>query len=380
MEFEFNEEHRMVREMVRGFALREIAPGVEERDKSGRFPAEIIEKAAELGLCGISVPEADGGAGFDAVSNAIAVMELARVCPSTAITLGVTNAVYCYPLQKFGTAEQKERFLRPAAAGEFLGAFCLTEPDAGSDTANLKTKAVEDGDYFVLEGTKAWITNGSVAGAYIVMAATGEREKGKEISAFIVPADSEGVAPGGEEEKMGLRASNTTQVVFEGCRVHRDQMLGSRGRGIHVALATLDHSRIGVAAQACGLAGAALEEAVKYSQQRTAFGKPLCAHQAISFMLADMVTWLNAAELMTYRAAWKSDSGELFTRESAMAKYYAAEAAKRITDMAVQIHGAYGYSKEYAVERFYRDARITTIYEGTSEIQKIVIARSLLRD
>ncbi len=378
MRFDYSEEQQMVRDMVRDFARNEIAPSAGQRDKSGEFPAEIVKKAAELGLCGIAVPEAMGGAGFDTVSEALAVIELASVCASTAITLSVNNCVFCWPLQTFGNAEQKERFLKPAARGDFLGAFCLTEPNAGSDATNLSVKAVEDGSDFVIEGTKAWVTNGGVAGAFIVMAVTGEGEKRKEISAFVVPADLQGISVGKEEDKMGLHSSNTVQIVFEGCRVPEDLMLGNRGDGLKIALSTLDQSRISVAAQAIGIATGAFEEALRYSQERQTFGKPIAQHQAISYMLADMAMEIETATLMTMRAAWKLDQGLPFTREASMAKYYASEAGKRVCDRAVQIHGAYGYSTEYPVERYFRDVRVTTIYEGTSEIQKMVIARDML--
>ncbi len=379
MRFDYSEEQQMVRDMVRDFARNEIAPSAGQRDKSGEFPAEIVKKAAELGLCGIAVPEAMGGAGFDTVSEALAVIELASVCASTAITLSVNNCVFCWPLQTFGNAEQKERFLKPAARGDFLGAFCLTEPNAGSDATNLSVKAVEDGSDFVIEGTKAWVTNGGVAGAFIVMAVTGEGEKRKEISAFVVPADLPGISVGKEEDKMGLHSSNTVQIVFEGCRVPEDLMLGNRGDGLKIALSTLDQSRISVAAQAMGIATSAFEEALRYSQERQTFGKPIAQHQAISYMLADMAMEIETATLMTMRAAWKLDQGLPFTREASMAKYYASEAGKRVCDRAVQIHGAYGYSTEYPVERYFRDVRVTTIYEGTSEIQKMVIARDMLK-
>ncbi|HUX08394.1 MAG TPA: acyl-CoA dehydrogenase family protein [Acidobacteriota bacterium] len=379
MKFEYSDEQQMVRDMVRDFARNEIAPSAEERDRTGEFPTEIIRKAAELGLCGIAVPEELGGAGFDTVSEELAVIELASVCASTAITLSVNNCVFCWPLQTFGNSEQKERFLKPAARGEFLGAFCLTEPNAGSDVSNLSVKAVEDGDFFVIEGTKAWVTNGAVAGAFIVMAVTGEGEKRKEISAFVIPADLPGISVGKEEQKMGLHSSNTVQIVFEGCRVPKELMLGKRGDGLKIALSTLDQSRISVAAQAIGIASGAFAEALRYSKERQTFGKPIAQHQAIGSMLADMATEIESATLMTMRAAWMLDHKLPFTREASMAKYYASEAAKRVCDRAVQIHGSYGYSKEYAVERYFRDVRVTTIYEGSSEIQKIIIARDMLK-
>lgn len=380
MFFKLTDEQQMLRDMVRDFAIKEIAPGVEEREEKKEFPAEIIAKAAELGLCGVAVDEKYGGAGFDTISACLALLEIASVCPSTSITLSVTNAAYCWPVEQFGTESQKERFLRPIASGEQIGAFCLSEPNTGSDAANLIVKAEEDGDDFLIEGTKAWVTNGGIAGAYLVMAVTGQKNGRKEISAFLVPADATGLEIGKTEKKMGLNASKTTQIVFDKCRVGRDQMLGERGDGLKIALATLDQSRIGVAAQAVGIAKGALREAVKYAQERETFGKPLAKHQAIQFMISDMATETEAAELLTLRAAWMLDQKVPYSKESSMAKLFASETAKKTTDMAVQIHGAYGYSREYAVERLFRDARVTTIYEGTSEIQKIVISRNMMKN
>jgi len=380
MDFLLNEEQKMVRDMVRDFARNEVAPGVEEREVKGEFPADVIAKAAELGLCGIAVSEDFGGAGFDDISATVAIMELAAVCPSTAITLSVTNGVFCWPVEKFGTEEQKKKYLEPAASGEMLGGFCLTEPNAGSDASNISTKAIEDGDDFIINGTKAWVTNGGQCGAYVVMAATGDTDKGKEITAFIVPADSEGLSIGRVEDKMGLRASKTTQVVFENVRVSKENILHKRGKGLTVALATLDQSRIGVAAQACGIARGAYNEAVKYAGERTSFGKPLFKLQAIQNMLSDMAMRLEGAELLTLQAASMMDEGKPYGKAASQAKLYASEAANFIADKAVQVHGSYGYSKEYPVERFYRDARVTTIYEGTSEIQKMVIARHMIKE
>lgn len=379
MNFELDEAQLIIKELVHDFALNEIAPGIEERERTGEFPEDVIRKAAELGFCGITVPEDYDGAGFDSISSYLIIMELARVCPSTAITLSVHNSVFCYPLRLFGSEDQKQRFLRPAARGDILGAFALTEPDAGSDAANLQVTAVEDGDDFIIEGTKAWVTNGGISGAYLVMAVTGSGDKRKEISSFIVPADTPGLTIGKNEDKMGLRASVTTQLLFEDCRISKDLMLGKRGEGLKVALTALDGSRIGVAAQAVGIARGAFDEALRYSQERKTFGKPLCKHQAISIMLADMATEIEAAECLAFRAAWLMDVGEPFTKESSFAKYYATEMAQRVAGKALQIHGAYGYSKEYPIERMFRDARVLTIYEGTSEVQKIVIARNLLK-
>lgn len=380
MKFKLTDEQQMLRDMVHEFASKEIAPGVEEREETKQFPFEILKRAAELGLCGVAVDEKYGGAGFDTISACLALMEIASVCPSTSITLSVTNAAYCWPVEQFGNEEQKNRFLKPAASGEFIGAFCLSEPNTGSDAANLQVKAEEDGDSFIIEGTKAWITNGGIAGAYLVMAVTGQKDGRKEISAFLVPADAPGLVIGKTEKKMGLNASRTTQILFERCRVSKDQLLGERGGGLKIALATLDQSRIGVAAQAIGIAKGAFREAIKYAQERETFGKPLFKHQAIQFMIADMATSIEAAELLTFRAAWMLDHNIPYSKESSIAKLFSTEMAKKVTDMAVQIHGAYGYSKEYAVERFFRDARVTTIYEGTSEIQKMVISRNMMKN
>jgi alkylation response protein AidB-like acyl-CoA dehydrogenase len=380
MDFNFSDEQRMIRDMVRDFARNDVLPGVEEREKNAVYPKDIIEKAAGLGLCGIAVDPQYGGAGFDGVSAALAIIELAKVDASTAITLSVNNGVYCWPVENFASPEQKEKFLRPAASGETLGAFCLTEPDAGSDAANISTKATQDGEYYVLEGTKAWVTNGGVAGLYVVIAITGERDGRKELSAFVVPADLPGVRVAKIEDKMGLRSSKTAMMVFDGARVPAENLFGGRGSGLKIALATLDQSRIGVAAQALGIARGAWELAIEYANMRKTFGVPLAKHQAVQFMLADMGMEISAAELLTFRAASLMDAGQPYGKAASMSKLHASETAKRVCDMAVQIHGAYGYSREYAVERMFRDVRVTTIYEGTSEIQKMVIARHLLKE
>ena len=380
MDFVLNEDQLMVRDMVRSFAEEKVRPGAAGRDAKGEFIHDILPGLAELGLLGILVPAEYGGSGFDNVSYAIAVEELARVCASTAVTVSVTNSVCQEPILHFGTEEQKSKFLPPLAKGEIIGGFALTEPAAGSDAGSIKTTAVRRGDKYVLNGSKAWITNIVVGKVFVAMALTDPSKGRKGISAFIVTPDLPGFSFGAPEKKMGLKASLTGCITFEECEVPADRLLGEEGQGLKIALATLDSSRIGIAAQALGIAQGAFEEALKYSTQRQTFGKNLCEHGAIQAMLADAGTQIEAARLMTYRAAAARDSKDPeLGRHSAMAKLYASEAAKSVCDMAVQVHGAYGYSSEYPVERFYRDARVTTIYEGTSEIQRIVIARSLLQ-
>ncbi|MGC8724099.1 MAG: acyl-CoA dehydrogenase [Acidobacteriota bacterium] len=380
MDFELNEDQKMIRGMVRDFAEQEIRPGVQKRDEEGRFIGELLPGLAELGLLGMIVPEAYGGSGLDSVAYAIAIEELARVCPSTAVTVSVTNSVCQEPILRFGSEEQRRRFLPPLASGRQLGGFCLTEPGAGSDAGALKTRAVRDGDHYVLNGSKAWITNTHVGKTFVVLANVNPALGHRGITAFVVTSDLPGFTFLPEEKKMGLRASVTSGVAFEDCRVPAANRLGEEGMGLKIALATLDSSRIGIAAQAVGIGQGALEEAVRYGRGRETFGKPIAEHQAIQFMLAEAATNLEAARLLTYRAASMKDAGTPgLSRASSMAKLYASEAAKAVCDAAVQIHGAYGYSREYAVERFYRDVRVTTIYEGTSEVQRMVIARSLLK-
>ena len=381
MNFELNEDQRMIRQMVRDFAEEKVRPGVVKRDEEGRFIEQLLPGLAELGLLGMVTPEEYGGSGLDAVSTAVAIEELARVCASTAVTVAVTNGVCQDPILRFGSEEQKKKYLPPLARGEILGGFVLTEPGAGSDPAALKTRAVKKGDRYVLNGSKAWITNTHYGKVFVIMAVTDPSAGGKGISAFIVESGSPGFHFLPEEKKMGLRASATSGLALEDCEVPAENLLGKEGTGLKVALTTLETSRIGIAAQAVGIAQGAFEEAVKYSATRETFGKKLYEHGAVQAMLADAATQLEAARLMTYRAAAHKDSGKPgLAQASSMAKLYASEAAKAVCDIAVQIHGAYGYSREYAVERFYRDVRVTTIYEGTSEIQRLVIARNLLKD
>jgi alkylation response protein AidB-like acyl-CoA dehydrogenase len=377
MDFSLTDEQTMVRDMVRAFADDQVRPGAAERDRDGTFPAEIIREMGELGLLGMFVPEELGGAGMDELSYLIAVEELARADASVAVAMSVTNSVCCWPILRFGSNEVKERYLRPLATGDVLGGFMLTEPEAGSDAASLRTRYRDGGDHWVLDGSKAWITNGSV-GRYFVCMATSDPALGhRGISAFVLDAEQPGVDFAKPEDKMGLRASKTCMATLEGARVDKSALLGREGEGFAIALATLDHSRLGIAAQAIGIAQAALDESLRYARDRKQFGAPIHEHQAIGFRLAEMDTELAAARALLYQAAWSHGRPGRHSRESARAKLFASEMCNRVVAWAVQIHGGYGFSREYTVERLYRDARVTTIYEGTSEVQKMVIARAL---
>ncbi|MGH9368364.1 MAG: acyl-CoA dehydrogenase family protein [Thermoanaerobaculia bacterium] len=379
MNFEPTEEQVRIRDAVRDFAESEIAPGVARREKEAEFPREILAKLAQMGIMGMMVPEEYGGAGVDALSYILAVEELARVCASTAVIVSVNNSVACYPIWKFGTEEQKRTILVELATGRALGAYALTEPQSGSDAANQKTRAVRDGDHYVLEGAKAWITNAGEAKWYVVMAMTEPALGTRGITAFLVSAEDDGFRVGAPEEKMGLRASKTAGISLEGVRVPLSRRLGEEGQGFTIAMTTLDHSRIGIAAQGIGIARACYEASVAYAQTRETFGRKLAEHEAIGFQIADMKLKIEAAKWLTYRAALHSEKPELrHSKESSMAKVYATEAANAIAAQAIQVFGGYGYSREYPVERYYRDARVTTIYEGTSEIQRIVISKNLL--
>ncbi len=379
MDFALTSDQQMIKQMVRDFAEAKIRPGVTKRDEEEKFVGELLPGMSELGLLGMLVPEKYGGSGLDNVSYALAIEELARVCPSTAVTVSVTNSVCQDPILLFGNEEQKRKYLPPLAKGEQLGGFCLTEPGSGSDAAALRTRAEKRGDAYVLNGAKAWITNTHFGKVFIVLASTDFSKGSKGVSAFIVESSLPGFQFLPVEHKMGLRASITSGISFENCEVPAENLLGAEGMGLRVALATLDGSRVGIAAQATGIAQGAFEEAVRYSGQRETFGKPIRDHQAVGFMIAEMGTEIEAARLLTLKAAVLRDAkGHGLSCASSMAKLFASEAAKRVCDAAVQIHGAYGYSREYAVERFYRDVRVTTIYEGTSEIQRMVIARSVL--
>lgn len=379
MNLELTDEQRMVQNSVREFAQNEIAPLAREYDEAEKFPKEQIEGLAELGLLGMIIPEEYGGAGFDTVSYALALEEISKADSSVAVIVSVTNSVCCYPILSFGTEEQKQKYLVPLAKGEKLGAFCLSEPQAGSDATNQKTRAVEDGDFYVLNGTKSWVTNGGLAGVYLVMAVTGENNGRKEITAFLVDGEAEGLKVSSIEHKMGQRASQTAEMSLTDVRVPKENVLGGIGNGMKVAFGSLDNGRIGIAALSVGIAQAALEESIKYSKDRTAFGQPISEFQAIQHKFADMATEIESARLLTLRAAATKDSGKKVGNFAAMAKLFASETANRVCADAVQIHGGNGFSRHYNVEKYYRDARITTIYEGTSEIQRIVISREILK-
>ncbi|MCG6961853.1 MAG: acyl-CoA dehydrogenase family protein [Acidobacteria bacterium] len=377
MDFGLDDQQVMVRDMVRSFGDERIKPGAAERDRTAEFPHDIFSEMGELGLLGMLVPEELGGAGMDTFTYLLAVEELARADASVAVGMSVTNSVCCWPILHFGSEEQKRRYLTPLASGKAIGGFMLTEPGAGSDAGALATRYRDGGDDWVLEGSKAWITNAGV-GRYFVCFATKAPGLGtRGISAFILDAEQEGVMVAPPEEKMGLRSSKTAMVTLEGARVPKDAMLGEEGQGFKIALATLDHSRLGIAAQSVGIAQAAFEESLRYARDRQQFGKPILEHQGIGFRLAEMDTELAAARALLRQAVWESTQPGRHSRQSARAKLYASEMCNRVVAWAVQVHGGYGYSREYTVERLYRDARVTTIYEGTSEVQKMVIARAL---
>jgi butyryl-CoA dehydrogenase len=377
---ELSEEQQLLQKSVREFAEAEVWPLAKENDETGKYPRGLFQKAAELGLTGVAIPEAEGGAGMDHISYAIVVEEISRVCASTGVILSVQNSLYCDPIHRFGTAAQKKRFLLPFARGEKIGCYALTEPQVGSNAAALATKAVRKGDKYVINGTKAWITNGGAADAAIVYVNTQPEKGEKGITALVVEKGTPGFAVGKEEKKLGIHATACTELSFSDCEVSAENRIGEEGEGYKVALSTLDGGRIGIAAQATGIAQGAFEAALSYAQQRQAFGHPIADFQAIQFMLADMATEIDAARLLLRRAAWKQDSGARFSMEAAIAKLFASEMSTRVSHKAIQIHGGYGYSSEYPVERAYRDARITEIYEGTSEIQRLVIAAWVLKN
>jgi butyryl-CoA dehydrogenase len=379
MNLDLTEEQKLLQRTVREFAESEVKPLARELDETGHFPFTTFKKAAELGLTGIAFPEADGGAGFDHIAYSIAIEEISRCCASTGVILSVQNSLYCDPVHRFGTDEQKKKFLVPFARGEKIGCYALTEPQAGSNAAALQTKAVRKGDTYVVNGTKAWITNGGVADAAIVYVNTDPAKGEKGITALVVEKGTPGFKVGKEEKKLGITATACVELSFTDCQVPAANRIGNEGEGYKIALSTLDGGRIGIGAQATGIAQGAFDEALKYAQQRMAFGQPISQFQAIQFMLADMATEIDAARLLVRKAAWKQDSGARFSMEAAIAKLFASEMATRATHKAIQIHGGYGYSREYPVERMYRDARITEIYEGTSEIQRLVIASWALR-
>ncbi len=381
MDHLLTEQQLEVKATVRAFAEAEIRPTVAQRDETSEFCWPAVKKLAELGFMGVNTPEKFGGAGMDAVTYAIVIEELSRVDPAIGVVISVNNSLVCYPLEKFGNPAQQEQFLRPLAAGKLLGAFCLTEPESGSDAAALQCTAVRDGDQWVLNGTKAFITNGMTADVFIVFARTDKsKDKAKGISAFIVPSKAPGIKLGANEKKMGIRSSDCCMVVLEEVRVPAENLLGKEGDGFKVSMTALDSGRIGIAAQAVGLAQGALEEAIKYSKQREQFNQPISNFQAIQFKLADMEMMTEAARLLIYSAAKRKDTGNKFSHEAALAKLYASDIVMKVTMEALQIHGGNGYLKDFPVERMVRDAKVTEIYEGTSEIQRFIIARGLLSD
>ncbi len=378
MDFALSSQHEDIRRTVREFAEGRIGPVADELERRGEFPTEIIREAAALGLLGVPYPEEIGGTGLDSLAYAITVEELSRVSGSVGIIVSAHTSLGCNPVWLAGTDEQKERWLRPMASGEVIGAYGLTEPGAGSDSRGTQTRAHLDGDEWVLNGTKRFITNAGVAGTYIVTAVTDRDTESRRITAFIVPADAPGFSIGRMEEKMGLHASNTGELIFDGCRVPAENMLGAEGEGDKLFLKTLDGGRIGIASMALGLAQAAYEAASAYAKERRQFGRAIGEFQGVAFMVADMAMKIDAARLMTYRAAWLKDCGQPYSTEAAMAKLFASEVARDVTNDAVQVHGGYGYITEYKVERYLRDAKLTEIGEGTSQIQRMVIARNLL--
>lgn len=377
--FELTEEQELLRGEVRRFAEERIRPGVDQRERSHDFPSAILAEMGEMGLLGMLVGEEFGGAGFDTVSYVVAVEEIARVCPSVAVTMSVTNSVCAWPIYRFGSDELRTRVLPPLVSGEVIGAFGLTEPGSGSDAGSLRTEATRDGDDWVLNGEKAWITNAGYASYYVVMAKTDPAAGSRGVTAFVVPADAPGLAVGQPEAKMGLHASRTAPLLFNNCRVPSANQLGAEGQGFKIALATLDHSRLGIAAQSVGIHQRALELAVDYARERVQFGVPIASHQAIRFQIAELATELEAARVLTRFAAGREaehDGGRLASE----AKLYASEAANRACYASLQIHGGNGFSEDYEISRLYRDVRVTTIYEGTSEMQRLVTARHLLRN
>ena len=379
MNFELSEEHKMIRDAARDFAQTELLPGVIERDENQTFPKQQIKKLAELGFLGMMVNPKYGGAGMDTISYVLAIEEISKVDASCSVIMSVNNSLVCWGIETYGTEEQKEKYLKPLAKGEIIGAFCLSEPEAGSDATSQQTTAIDHGDHYLLNGTKNWITNGSTANVYLVIAQTNLDKAHKGINAFIIEKDMKGFTVGLKENKLGIRGSDTHSLMFTDVKVPKENRIGEEGFGFTFAMKTLSGGRIGIAAQALGIASGAYELALQYSKQRKAFGKEISQHQAIAFKLADMATEIEAARLLCLKAAWLKDNLKNYDKIGAMAKVFASETAMKTTIEAVQVHGGYGFVKEYHVERLMRDAKITQIYEGTSEIQRIVISRSILK-
>ena len=379
MKFDLTEEHLMIRDAARDFAQNELLPGVIERDENQTFPSDQVKKMAELGFMGMMVSPDYGGGGMATISYVLAMEEISKVDASAAVIMSVNNSLVCWGLETYGTKDQKDKYLRKLATGEIIGAFCLSEPEAGSDATSQQTTAIEKNDHYLLNGTKNWITNGNSASVYLVIAQTDPSLGHKGINAFIVEKETTGVIVGKKEDKLGIRGSDTHSIMFNDVQVPKENRIGEDGFGFSFAMKTLSGGRIGIAAQALGIASGAYELALEYSKQRKAFGKEISRHQAIAFKLADMATEIDASRLLCLRAAWLKDNGMNYDREGAMAKVFASETAMKTTTEAVQVHGGYGFVKEYHVERLMRDAKITQIYEGTSEIQRIVISRSILK-
>ena len=379
MNFDLTEEHLMIRDAARDFAQNELLSGVIERDEKQEFPTDQVKKMAELGFMGMMVSPEYGGGGMDTVSYVLAMEEISKVDASSSVIMSVNNSLVCWGIETYGSQEQKDKYLKRLATGEIIGAFCLSEPEAGSDATSQRTTAIDNGDHYILNGTKNWITNGNSASVYLVIAQTDHALGHKGINAFIVEKETDGVIVGKKEDKLGIRGSDTHSIMFTDVKVPKENRIGENGFGFSFAMKTLSGGRIGIAAQALGIASGAYELSLKYSKERKAFGKEISNHQAIAFKLADMATEIEAARLLCLKAAWLKDNGMNYDKESAMAKVYASETAMKTATEAVQIHGGYGFVKEYHVERLMRDAKITQIYEGTSEIQRIVISRSGLK-
>jgi len=379
MDFNLSNEHKLIRDTARDFAQNELLPGVIERDEDKEFPENQIKKMAEIGFMGMMVSPKYGGGGMDTISYVLAMEEISKIDASCSVIMSVNNSLVCWGIEKYGSEQQKEKYLPNLASGKIIGAFCLSEPEAGSDATSQRTTAFEKEDHYVLNGTKNWITNGNSASIYLVIAQTDVEKGHKGINVFIVEKGTEGITIGPKENKLGIRSSDTTSIMFTDVKVPKENRIGEDGFGFKFAMKTLEGGRIGIASQALGIASGAYDLSLKYAQERKAFGKEIYKHQAIAFKLADMATEIDCARLLCLKAAWHKDQGLSYTQSGSMAKLYCAEKAMRITTEAVQIHGGYGFVKEYHVERLMRDAKITQIYEGTSEIQKIVISRSILK-